>query len=1544
MLDLFSGLTGIIFSGVTGNTAYAIVSGIWHKITSKSQEDLYLDAFENALEEIRPGLEQFADGTVEIDRELTREALHQKLRISPDESTYSELTSEQQLEALSRVIQEQNLLIVGGHNWTDEEYLQFCRVLVQCAKQCFADLITKDDPFKQVMLGEIEELRRSADGIRQLNEFSTFLSSQLGISLDVLKEIYNVSAATFDVAAATLNVAKATFDVVSQIATSSTPPSQPKFSRETMLNDFYSTSESLRGYIGEIAGTYIPRAEVAQIIEWANNAENNKKVALLVGERGAGKTVVMSNVLKQLDAAGIPTLALKPDLFDDEEEQNIGRIKLSEPNTWVDIEECSRFITSESPLVIIIDQIDALSAFFSGNKKLVNSVFSLISRLRLIEGVRVIAACRTFELKHDPVLKLIVENTTFTLKPLTIADVDSVLRCIESPGFAQLPKAQQDLLTTPLFLEIYAKNFEELGEAAALQTEASATGFFEQLWNIFVESPADVPTEERRDVLYTLVDYMSQQGRLSAPTSILDGFPNATQYLEHQGLLKRTSKRWAFFHSALFDYCFARKFVYERRIISAEILSSTQGLAQRLEMMPVLRYLRDVEFEVYLREIRRLLDLHGEEQLRPHLRLLLIEWLANLAHPTGEEIGVIRLLLRNVSDRKQFWIYSGRNDVWLTYLDEELKVALASPDENVVVEVLQYFGTIIQCRTQEIVSLLTPYVDLDESWNLRILWCLGMLNKWEHAQAAVEVLVHFIEEKFLSFERFTAFLYQIATSNPEAGCHLLRIYLDNDLEWKENFDDDQEIKSKFFLRPHVPSWRLKHRVEDHHAVQTALGEAFQNCPEKIVEEFLPWVIGIAKLPNIEAPYPEIHFPRSPILGDFQWWNVAPNSTHDGSLLLVLQRVLNQIAREDREQFLPIIEELNGIEEITIKNMVVDAYLAAPETFANEIVSFLTSDIRHLYLEDVFALYGSVFRFISPIDRANLEKLVLDQLPMFRRRDPLDATPAQRLERWRNDLRYFREEQLSFLSAVPQELLSQRAARHLQELQRLLDVHQINRKPYATSWSWNSTSSTVSDEKLEALSDDDWLRLIKNYDPDARHFEPPSGLVEPGKFAEYVKKEPQRFYDFAERLDASTPPAYIVALIEGLNAADISRTSVFELIQRFAVFFDTEGRRRICYLLRSLPETTEIPENIVKLIETWALTDENPTPENEREQTTTILQHADANNDQIYSQGINSVRGIAVETVAVAAILRTTPLLEYAYEFLTRVASDPSDIVHAVAIDALGLYEYEAKDTERSLQLLDQLLQGRDLLLTSHRVHKMLNWMSWHNFDLAKPYFQTMLASQHEWTKEAGAMLLCCAAFRYDEAKKMVAELLVGDVSLRRGAAKICAANVNSPDYEEYCFQILSLLVNDTDDSVRDEVSRCFQNMNSSQMYRFRPFIEAFIASPSVADGARELVNYFKNHISDDPDDQRIMLVAANRIIDLLGSQMGSIAYAAALLQDDIISLVLRIYGTDPDGDLGSSALDVFERLLMLEGFNKAYEALRDADYGEITLWMARKPC
>ncbi|MFZ2489706.1 MAG: NB-ARC domain-containing protein, partial [Anaerolineae bacterium] len=149
-LDL---LDKYIFSGVPSNAVYDLLKAGWQKVNERAWEDLYLDAFEAALQDERPRLARYADGEITLGREELHRTLHYELATSIASMPLSELTSQDFAVFLAKALVQQQALVIGGHALSETDYAQLVLRLVQHATARFKAAVT-EKAFQQVMVDQ----------------------------------------------------------------------------------------------------------------------------------------------------------------------------------------------------------------------------------------------------------------------------------------------------------------------------------------------------------------------------------------------------------------------------------------------------------------------------------------------------------------------------------------------------------------------------------------------------------------------------------------------------------------------------------------------------------------------------------------------------------------------------------------------------------------------------------------------------------------------------------------------------------------------------------------------------------------------------------------------------------------------------------------------------------------------------------------------------------------------------------------------------------------------------------------------------------------------------------------------------------------------------------------------------------------------------------------------------------------------------------------------------------------------------------------------
>ena len=406
---------------------------------------------------------------------------------------------------------------------------------------------------------------------------------------------------------------------------------------------FAKGSDELLGYTPAIYPE-IPRQEVDLIQEWieskSDTTDRSTRLALLYGKAGIGKSIVMHKLLEQLQGReDYLVLGIKSDLVEFANMDDLrGKLYLARPIEDVIREEASK----RKRVVLLVDQIDALSLSLSANRTPLRSLLSLIRRLANTPHVRVVISCRPYDLDYDPELQNLKIKNRWELKELS---EEQVLQTLRSNGHNEsMDDRLISFLANPLHLYLFLKvRPEEL-----LTDPLSTNLLYHQLWSKCINNANTYPVSKASllSLLDTLVDTMYQRQELSIHMREFETqYEQELRYLLTNNLLIESRNRQIqFFHQTLFDYVYARRFLEKGKSLLDELKGQHQGLFIRAAVKSILMFLREQKPKEYLCTLDQLLynqEDNGRSTFRFHLKSLALQTLANFETPLRSELDLI---------------------------------------------------------------------------------------------------------------------------------------------------------------------------------------------------------------------------------------------------------------------------------------------------------------------------------------------------------------------------------------------------------------------------------------------------------------------------------------------------------------------------------------------------------------------------------------------------------------------------------------------------------------------------------------------------------------------------------------------------------------------------------------------------------------------------------------------------------------------------------------------------------------------------------------
>lgn len=405
---------------------------------------------------------------------------------------------------------------------------------------------------------------------------------------------------------------------------------------------FINGSYELRDYAPTIRPA-IRREEVDFIKDWIERKaapERAARLALLYGKAGIGKSVVMHDLLEELQGnSEYLVLGLKSDQIQFVDTDDLSRkLHLANPLEKVVREQAQKY----KRVVLLVDQIDALSLSLSSNRTPLRSLLRLIGNIDTIPNVRVVISCRPYDLEYDPLLDNLRIKQKWELKEFTKEKVIEILK--EHQCKERLNDNLLRFLGNPLHLFLFLKVRPEEQLTDPLSTDL----LYHQLWRKYVmdDSERKVDKSQLLELLDALVTTMYERQELSVHIRGYETKYSAElQYLLTNELLILTkSGHIQFFHQTLFDYVYARRFTEQKRDLLEVLRSQHQGLFSRAAVKSILSFLRENNTQQYINTIEQLLyakNGDGKETYRYHLKSLALSNMAYYEAPIKEELNLI---------------------------------------------------------------------------------------------------------------------------------------------------------------------------------------------------------------------------------------------------------------------------------------------------------------------------------------------------------------------------------------------------------------------------------------------------------------------------------------------------------------------------------------------------------------------------------------------------------------------------------------------------------------------------------------------------------------------------------------------------------------------------------------------------------------------------------------------------------------------------------------------------------------------------------------
>ncbi|MDR6772679.1 hypothetical protein [Azospirillum sp. BE72] len=892
---------------------------------------------------------------------------------------------------------------------------------------------------------------------------------------------------------------------------------------------FRSASEDLRRWERTLpGGTWMERQELAGLLDTVRSEPSS--TFILLGEPGSGKSALLSKAVECLDEARVPVLAVKADLLPADLSRDsdlAAHLRLP-----VDAATALRNVARSEPVVLVIDQLDALAGYLDLRTGRLNVLLNLVRDLSGTPNVHILLSSRLFEFRHDVRLRSIAaDEVGLTLPPWHTVAATLRERGIESENW---PDVRKDLLRSPQALRIFLTLLTGTQED---RIESGYRGMLGQLWRDRLQRTSEGQRSARLATELALA--MAEEETLWLPRMRYDEREDLLTCLESSGLIIATPDglRIGFSHQTVFEHALARTFAKDPDGLANYIRERKGSLFVRPHLWAGLGYLRDGDPAGYGRVLA---DIWNAPDLRRHLRHLLVEFMAGQREPIDVEACLLIPALKEPVLAAVAFRTAAGSAGWFDRL-KHFALPEAMEDEARAHATVPLLSEAWGIEADAVDALLReawlPHAE--KRW---LVWLvLDGCRHW--TDATVDLATAVLRGTTIAPALVSRLAATIGVEQPDMALRIVRAALDRAME-----DADAETRQAVRTPPNEATdiasqiaWELENnpqgpykKILNNYGDWDDLAELARIAPLQFLINLWPWYLRLFRCLEDRKPVNRRGF----VHGRYELDHLVGE---DGSrspppLIDAVATAVRTAATEQPEAFRIWAFGTKSVEMPTVQRLIAVGFLADSERYAGDILRFLLDDPRRLMLGTTSDRFSESKRLIAasvphlPDESVlQLERAVLSFESFDRHTRDWDDRRKRR--------RWIREDRLRLLRAFPAERLSQRVRQRVPEEERALgsppdwDIGPVE---------GGYIGSPMSAEAMVKAKDEDILNALAELD-DATGWDHPRDWMKGGSiplsraFAEFARAAPERAFRLMRQMQPGRqerPAAYAIEAMAG----------------------------------------------------------------------------------------------------------------------------------------------------------------------------------------------------------------------------------------------------------------------------------------------------------------------------------------------------------------------------------------------------------------------------
>lgn len=899
----------------------------------------------------------------------------------------------------------------------------------------------------------------------------------------------------------------------------------------------------------DIEDSHIDREETKTLLEWIEKPieKKEKPIALLVGNAGAGKTTILRDLYEELNKDKTPILGIKADRYCVESLKDLAnRLNIDEQI----LNSFKAILNEKERLVLLIDQIDALSQSLSARREYLDTINQLVRNASDLSGIRIIISIRTFDLAYDDDFKYYKKQKEIVVKGLTKAQIEKVLTKIEFP-IPLLTDTLLELFKTPLHLNVFCKVYEK---NKSFQDIKTLNDLYGKLWQekiVNIKKGAKTNKKKCKKLLFKLAMDMNKGQWITLNSSKYnEDFSDELIYLQSVGLVNTSKNEIQFFHQTFYDFCFAKRFVEKGESLTEFILKKNQTLFVRSAVKMILNFQRTDNLDSYIENYQEIIT---SGKYRFHIKLLLINLLGFIDDPTEKEKIFVSEIVLKSSETYYIFLESAFSAEWFKFLQEETTVftdlfntngdyksfETTLTDQKIEITDFwyQFFRKYIYEHSVSILKVLKGQPESKDKDTL-IVSCLFILGKWD------------IPEAFTLFERYRS----KNLINQYLFCNIIADVCRYDFDWAiEKYSE--VIKQK------IVDANDKDILSDTDDINWQLNSYYkfpnltrddENLIKKMREinaqEFFKFGVELCikyitthKKEYYTGLYPAYGCISDYYFSDFYFDEIDDSHSDQEILFSEVAKTIKILAKEGDTTFTNFVEKHIDSKYISILKLLVYGFIENPALYSSDIVSL----IRNLDNKNGFVVDHHFYLYIRELIKSSFEYLSNEQkqfvvgfICSFELNYKIQIKGKSDPKYKRRCFYNFEKEKYRFIKVIGSDELNQFPIL-LKTLQELDRKYPIIPKENRGGLTFYSVNAPINFESCNKFTLQDWRDSFKKY---SCNDYPSRGIGQGGlneharQFYHIVSKNPQNFTQFINDLIDENIVAHEY-LFQGMNGLE-----------------------------------------------------------------------------------------------------------------------------------------------------------------------------------------------------------------------------------------------------------------------------------------------------------------------------------------------------------------------------------------------------------------------